>query len=124
MKAMPARYQSGNLRLDGHLAHRVRGDHRYDELLVLDRLVERVECGVGDAMASELVAGVQRATPVLQILFDPDITGGFDFPPLLTGIDPDTVESQPELARINQLLPHGAVAGERDPEPGKKRVNI
>jgi aryl-alcohol dehydrogenase-like predicted oxidoreductase len=29
-----------------------------------------------------------------------------------------------ELARINQLLPHGAVAGERYPEPGMKRVNI
>ena len=38
----------------------------------------------------ERVAGVQRATPVLQILYDPGITGGFDFPPLLTGIDPDS----------------------------------
>jgi aryl-alcohol dehydrogenase-like predicted oxidoreductase len=29
-----------------------------------------------------------------------------------------------ELAKINQLLPHGAAAGERYPEPGMKRVNI
>jgi putative ABC transport system permease protein len=34
------------------------------------------------------VDGVKRATPVLQILYDPENTGGFDFPPLLTGIDP------------------------------------
>ena len=36
------------------------------------------------------VEGVERASPVLQILYDPDNTGGFDFPPLLTGIDPAT----------------------------------
>ncbi len=36
----------------------------------------------------EQVPGVRRATAVLQTLFDPDNTGGFDFPPLLTGIDP------------------------------------
>ncbi|MGZ4823771.1 MAG: aldo/keto reductase [Terriglobales bacterium] len=29
-----------------------------------------------------------------------------------------------ELARINQLLPRGAAAGERYPEPGMKRVNL
>jgi putative ABC transport system permease protein len=36
------------------------------------------------------VEGVKRASPVLQILYDPENTGGFDFPPLLTGIDPAT----------------------------------
>src|SRR5687768_9771509 len=36
------------------------------------------------------VEGVERASPVLQVLYDPDNTGGFDFPPLLTGIDPAT----------------------------------
>jgi putative ABC transport system permease protein len=41
-------------------------------------LVERIE----------EVKGVERASPVLQVLFDPENTGGFDFPPLLTGIDP------------------------------------
>lgn len=38
----------------------------------------------------EQVDGVKRASPVLQVLYDPDNTGGFDFPPLLTGIDPAT----------------------------------
>jgi putative ABC transport system permease protein len=38
----------------------------------------------------EGVEGVERASPVLQILYDPDNTGGFDFPPLLTGIDPES----------------------------------
>ncbi len=38
----------------------------------------------------EQVDGVERATPVLQMLYDPTNTGGFDFPPLLTGIDPAT----------------------------------
>jgi len=41
-------------------------------------LVERIE----------QIDGVERASPVLQILYDPENTGGFDFPPLLTGIDP------------------------------------
>jgi putative ABC transport system permease protein len=36
------------------------------------------------------IEGVKRASPVLQILYDPENTGGFDFPPLLTGIDPAT----------------------------------
>jgi putative ABC transport system permease protein len=43
-------------------------------------LVERIET----------VDGVQRATPVLQTLLDPDEIGGFDIPELLTGIEPET----------------------------------
>lgn len=43
-------------------------------------LVERIE---------EL-PGVERATPVLQTLLDPDQAGGFDLPELLTGIEPET----------------------------------
>ena len=43
-------------------------------------LVERIE---------EL-PGVDRATPVLQTLLNPDQAGGFDIPELLTGIEPDT----------------------------------
>jgi putative ABC transport system permease protein len=34
--------------------------------------------------------GVDRATPVLQTLLDPDEIGGFDIPELLTGIEPET----------------------------------
>jgi putative ABC transport system permease protein len=34
--------------------------------------------------------GVDRATPVLQTLLDPDEVGGFDIPELLTGIEPET----------------------------------
>ncbi len=34
--------------------------------------------------------GVERATPVLQTLLDPDEVGGFDIPELLTGIEPQT----------------------------------
>jgi putative ABC transport system permease protein len=34
--------------------------------------------------------GVDRATPVLQTLLDPDEVGGFDLPELLTGIEPET----------------------------------
>jgi len=36
------------------------------------------------------LAGVDRATPVLQTLLDPDEVGGFDIPELLTGIEPET----------------------------------
>src|SRR3990170_6424458 len=36
------------------------------------------------------IEGVDRATPVLQTLFDPDEVGGFDIPELLTGIEPET----------------------------------
>jgi putative ABC transport system permease protein len=36
------------------------------------------------------IAGVDRATPVLQTLLDPDEVGGFDIPELLTGIEPET----------------------------------
>lgn len=43
-------------------------------------LVERIE---------EL-PGVDRATPVLQTLLDPEAAGGFDLPELLTGIEPET----------------------------------
>jgi putative ABC transport system permease protein len=43
-------------------------------------LVERIEA----------IDGVERASPVLQVLYDPENVGGFDFPPLLTGIDPAT----------------------------------
>lgn len=47
---------------------------------------------IGRALVDQIqrVAGVQRASPVLQTLFDPENTGGFDFPPLLTGIDPQS----------------------------------
>lgn len=38
----------------------------------------------------ERIQGVQRATPVLQTLLDPDEIGGFDIPELLTGIEPET----------------------------------
>ncbi len=38
----------------------------------------------------EEVTGVQRASAVLQMLLDPEIRGGFDFPPILTGIQPET----------------------------------
>jgi putative ABC transport system permease protein len=34
--------------------------------------------------------GVERATPVLQTLLDPEEVGGFDIPELLTGIEPET----------------------------------
>jgi putative ABC transport system permease protein len=43
-------------------------------------LVERIE---------EL-PGVDRATPVMQTLLDPEEVGGFDIPELLTGIEPET----------------------------------
>ncbi|HEX2195134.1 MAG TPA: ABC transporter permease [Candidatus Limnocylindria bacterium] len=43
-------------------------------------LVERIEG----------IAGVERATPVLQTLLDPEEIGGFDIPELLTGIEPET----------------------------------
>ena len=36
------------------------------------------------------IEGVDRATPVLQTLLDPDQVGGFDLPELLTGIEPET----------------------------------
>lgn len=38
----------------------------------------------------ERINGVERATPVLQTLLDPDEIGGFDIPELLTGIEPET----------------------------------
>ncbi|HET7684994.1 MAG TPA: ABC transporter permease [Candidatus Limnocylindria bacterium] len=38
----------------------------------------------------EELDGVERATPVLQTLFNPDEVGGFDIPELLTGIEPQT----------------------------------
>lgn len=38
----------------------------------------------------EEIDGVDRATPVLQTLLDPDEIGGFDIPELLTGIEPET----------------------------------
>ena len=43
-------------------------------------LVERIE----------QLPGVDRATPVLQTLLDPEAVGGFDIPELLTGIEPET----------------------------------
>jgi len=43
-------------------------------------LVERIE----------LLPGVDRATPVMQTLLDPEEVGGFDIPELLTGIEPET----------------------------------
>jgi putative ABC transport system permease protein len=36
------------------------------------------------------IDGVDRATPVLQTLLDPEQVGGFDIPELLTGIEPQT----------------------------------
>ncbi len=38
----------------------------------------------------EALPGVDRATPVLQTLANPDEVGGFDIPELLTGIEPET----------------------------------
>jgi putative ABC transport system permease protein len=38
----------------------------------------------------EEIDGVERATPVLQTLLDPEQIGGFDIPELLTGIEPET----------------------------------
>ncbi|HSK93449.1 MAG TPA: ABC transporter permease [Candidatus Angelobacter sp.] len=38
----------------------------------------------------EELDGVERATPVLQTLLDPEEVGGFDIPELLTGIEPET----------------------------------
>jgi putative ABC transport system permease protein len=38
----------------------------------------------------EELQGVDRATPVLQTLLNPDEVGGFDIPELLTGIEPET----------------------------------
>ena len=38
----------------------------------------------------EEIDGVDRATPVLQTLLDPEEAGGFDIPELLTGIEPET----------------------------------
>ncbi len=38
----------------------------------------------------ERIRGVDRATPVLQTLLDPDEVGGFDLPELMTGIEPET----------------------------------
>src|SRR5574338_348741 len=38
----------------------------------------------------EQIDGVDRATPVLQTLLDPEEIGGFDIPELLTGIEPET----------------------------------
>jgi len=43
-------------------------------------LVERIEA----------IDGVDRASPVLQTLLDPDEIGGFDIPELLTGIEPES----------------------------------
>lgn len=43
-------------------------------------LIERIEA----------LDGVERATPVLQTLLDPDEIGGFDIPELMTGIEPET----------------------------------
>src|SRR5688500_13751005 len=38
----------------------------------------------------EALPGVDRATPVLQTLVNPEEVGGFDIPELLTGIEPET----------------------------------
>ena len=38
----------------------------------------------------EGVEGVERATPVMQTLLNPEEVGGFDIPELLTGIEPET----------------------------------
>lgn len=56
------------------------------------------------------VEGVERASPVLQVLLDPENTGGFDFPPLLTGIDPATWYDE----RIELRLDAGRLLGADD----------
>lgn len=38
----------------------------------------------------QTIDGVERASPVLQTLLDPESIGGFDIPELLTGIEPET----------------------------------
>lgn len=54
-------------------------------------LVERIE----------QLPGVDRATPVLQTLLNPDEVGGFDIPELLTGIEPETWYDEAIVLRVD-----------------------
>ncbi|HEX6140303.1 MAG TPA: FtsX-like permease family protein, partial [Candidatus Limnocylindria bacterium] len=76
----------------------------------------------------ERIRGVQRATPVLQTLLNPDDVGGFDIPELLTGIEPETwydpsVELRVDAGRLLEADEHGvAVIGADLAERYGKRV--
>jgi putative ABC transport system permease protein len=76
----------------------------------------------------EAVRGVDRATPVLQTLLDPDEIGGFDIPELLTGIEPETwydpaVELRVDAGRLLAAAERGvAVIGADLAERYGKRV--
>jgi putative ABC transport system permease protein len=63
----------------------------------------------------EQVRGVERATPVLQTLLDPDEIGGFDIPELLTGIEPETWYDESVELRVDagRLL-----------DPGERGVTV
>jgi putative ABC transport system permease protein len=58
----------------------------------------------------EAIEGVERATPVLQTLLDPDEIGGFDIPELLTGIEPDSWVDE----RIDLRVDAGRFLGPED----------
>jgi putative ABC transport system permease protein len=81
-------------------------------------LVERIEA----------VDGVERATPVLQTLLDPNQVGGFDIPELLTGIEPETwyddsVELRVDAGRLLEAGERGvAVIGADLAERYDRRV--
>src|SRR5574338_199080 len=76
----------------------------------------------------ERIRGVQRATPVLQTLLNPDDAGGFDIPELLTGIEPETwydpsVELRVDAGRLLEGDERGvAVIGADLAERYDKRV--
>jgi putative ABC transport system permease protein len=76
----------------------------------------------------EEVDGVERASPVLQTLLDPDEIGGFDIPELLTGIEPETwydpsVELRVDAGRLLSAGERGvAVIGADLAERYGKRV--
>jgi putative ABC transport system permease protein len=76
----------------------------------------------------EAVDGVERASPVLQTLLDPDEIGGFDIPELLTGIEPETwydpsVELRVDAGRLLSAGERGvAVIGADLAERYGKRV--
>ncbi len=62
--------------------------------------------------AIEELPGVDRATPVLQTLLNPEEAGGFDIPELLTGIEPETwyddaVELRLDAGRLLGADEHG-----------------
>jgi putative ABC transport system permease protein len=63
----------------------------------------------------DALPGVDRATPVLQTLLDPEQVGGFDIPELLTGIEPETWYHPSVVLRVDagRLL-----------EPGERGVTV